>query len=76
MTRIAPNSRLDSMKATWKPTVRIGTDLVDDQELFEGLSIQETVCPPIESLERRFESSGKTWLAEWLEDDDDPCQNA
>ncbi len=30
-------------------------------------------APPIESLDRRYEASDKSWIEGWLEDEVDPC---
>ena len=41
---------------------------VDDQALGSA-----PPCPSLESLGRRFESSDKNWVEDWLADDVDAC---
>jgi hypothetical protein len=46
-----------------KTAIQGGQYLIDDAE--------DRICPPIESLRRRWEASDKSWLAEWVDQDGD-----
>ncbi len=44
---------------------------VGSVKVFGGLTRPE--APSIESLERRYEASDKSWIEAWLQDEVDPC---
>ena len=48
--------------------------VVDDQSF--GEAPPAPILESLDSLNRRFEASDKSWIAEWLAEDDDPCSPA
>lgn len=63
-------SRLDCYGATdvtrlWRAVAITGAQFLRPDD--------ERICPPIESLERRWQASEKSWMRRWLDDDNDPC---
>lgn len=41
-----------------------------------GKPMGDIAGPPIDSMQRRFDASDRTWVASWLADDVDPAEPA
>lgn len=40
----------------------------------DGRELPAVACPPLDSLQRRYEGGDRSWLASWMADDVDPTQ--
>jgi len=56
----------------WRPTATLGREYVADPDVEP--EAQGPSVPPNESLKRRYEHSDKSWIKQWLDDEDDPCE--
>jgi len=58
-------------KSDWAKIAIVGREFLVVREILPP------VCPPVESLKRRYDASDKTWKTQWLSEDgnDTACED-